>query len=99
MCTDLAPELQEEEHGRLLPALIAVMDDFENPRVQAHSAAAIVNFTEGGSQVTLPNNTPSASCRGLTVRQLSQRQHFSALAVSPSAQQQPPKLLGKESTC
>ena len=51
MCTDLCPELQEEEHARILPALLAVMDDFENPRVQAHSAAAVVNFTEGGSQV------------------------------------------------
>lgn len=51
MCTDLCPELQEEEHARILPALIAVMDDFDNPRVQAHSAAAVVNFTEGGSQV------------------------------------------------
>ena len=51
MCTDLAPEVQETEHARLLPALIAVMDDFDNPRVQAHSAAAVVNFTEGGSQV------------------------------------------------
>lgn len=54
MCTDLAPEVQEAEHARLLPALIAVMDDFDNPRVQAHSAAAVVNFTEGGSQVWPP---------------------------------------------
>lgn len=53
MCTDLCPELQEEEHQRILPALLAVMDDFDNPRVQAHSAAAVVNFTEGGNQVDI----------------------------------------------
>ncbi len=55
MCTDLCPELQEEEHARILPALMSLMDDFAHPRVQAHAAAAIVNFTEGGDQVgTLP---------------------------------------------
>ena len=52
MCTDLCPELQEEEHARILPALMSLMDDFAHPRVQAHAAAAIVNFTEGGDQVS-----------------------------------------------
>ena len=28
LCTDLGPELQEAEHARLLPGLMAVMDDF-----------------------------------------------------------------------
>jgi len=44
--TDLGPDLQNTHHGLVLPALIAVMDDAANPRVQSHAAAAIINFTE-----------------------------------------------------
>ena len=51
LCTDLGPELQEAEHARLLPGLMAVMDDFGQPRVQAHAAAALVNFSENCEQV------------------------------------------------
>ena len=29
-----------------MPALLLVMDDNENPRVQAHAGAALVNFSE-----------------------------------------------------
>jgi hypothetical protein len=36
--------LQEEQHARILPAYLALMDDFANPRVQAHACAAAVNF-------------------------------------------------------
>lgn len=51
MCTDLGPELQNNEHARLLPGMMAVMDDFSAPRVQAHASAAIVNFSENCEQV------------------------------------------------
>lgn len=34
MCTDLGPELQTKCGGAVLPALLAAMDDFANPRVQ-----------------------------------------------------------------
>ena len=51
LCTDLGPDLQEAEHGRLLPGLMAAMDDFAQPRVQAHAAAALVNFSENCEQV------------------------------------------------
>jgi hypothetical protein len=34
LCTDLGPGLQEAHHARVLPALMALMDDFANPRVQ-----------------------------------------------------------------
>ncbi|RVW46937.1 Importin-5 [Vitis vinifera] len=44
--TDLGPELQVKYHQRLLPALAAAMDDFQNPRVQAHAASAVLNFSE-----------------------------------------------------
>ena len=51
MCTDLGPDFQEAEHTRLLPGLMAVMDDFNHPRIQAHAAAAVVNFSENCEQV------------------------------------------------
>eukprot|EP00878_Enallax_costatus_P012560 GHUV01013118.1.p1 GENE.GHUV01013118.1~~GHUV01013118.1.p1 ORF type:complete len:1009 (+),score=321.88 GHUV01013118.1:364-3390(+) len=47
MCTDLGPELQQRCGNAVLPALLAAMDDFNNPRVQAHAAATVVNFSEG----------------------------------------------------
>jgi hypothetical protein len=46
MCTDLGPEIQESQHAKIVPGLMALMDDFANPRVQAHASAAIVNFSE-----------------------------------------------------
>ncbi|CAN8252385.1 unnamed protein product [Cochlearia groenlandica] len=44
--TDLGPDLQNQYHQIVLPALAAAMDDFQNPRVQAHAASAVVNFSE-----------------------------------------------------
>ncbi|RZC58884.1 hypothetical protein C5167_006187 [Papaver somniferum] len=41
--TDLGPDLQVQYHHRVLPALASAM---ENPRVQAHAASAILNFSE-----------------------------------------------------
>lgn len=46
MCTDLGPDIQNNEHATIVPALTEVMKDFNEPRVQAHAAAAIVNFSE-----------------------------------------------------
>jgi hypothetical protein len=53
MCTDLGPELQIAKHQIVVPGLMGVMDDFSQPRVQAHAAAAIVNFSENCEQVHL----------------------------------------------
>jgi importin-5 len=50
LCTDLGPDLQDEAHAQIMPALLGLMDDFANPRVQAHSCAATVNFAEGADQ-------------------------------------------------
>eukprot|EP01026_Neomeris_dumetosa_P018002 TRINITY_DN1702_c0_g1_i2.p1 TRINITY_DN1702_c0_g1~~TRINITY_DN1702_c0_g1_i2.p1 ORF type:complete len:847 (+),score=189.15 TRINITY_DN1702_c0_g1_i2:132-2672(+) len=47
LCTDLGPDLQYQEHTKIIPALWAAMEDFNNPRVQAHATAALVNFCEG----------------------------------------------------
>uniref|UniRef100_A0ACD5WAS2 Uncharacterized protein n=1 Tax=Avena sativa TaxID=4498 RepID=A0ACD5WAS2_AVESA len=46
LSTDLGPELQNQLHHVVLPALASAMDDSENPRVQAHAASAILNFSE-----------------------------------------------------
>ncbi|KAM3310630.1 hypothetical protein ACQJBY_031360 [Aegilops geniculata] len=46
LSTDLGPELQNKLHHVVLPALASAMDDSENPRVQAHAASAILNFSE-----------------------------------------------------
>ncbi|XP_072990943.1 uncharacterized protein [Typha latifolia] len=46
LSTDLGPDLQVQYHHRVLPALASAMDDFQNPRVQAHAASAILNFSE-----------------------------------------------------
>lgn len=35
---DLAPALQEQHHGQILPVLAAAMDDFQNPRVEVCSS-------------------------------------------------------------
>lgn len=50
MCTDLGPELQEEQHSVVLPLLVHLMEDNANPRVQAHACAAVVNFAENCDQ-------------------------------------------------
>ncbi|GAB2222582.1 hypothetical protein Droror1_Dr00016701 [Drosera rotundifolia] len=46
LSTDLGPDLQEKHHQRVLPALAAAMDDYQSPRVQAHAASAVLNFSE-----------------------------------------------------
>ncbi|PON98072.1 Coatomer beta subunit [Trema orientale] len=46
LSTDLGPDLQVKYHQQVLPALAAAMDDFQNPRVQAHAASAVLNFSE-----------------------------------------------------
>ena len=51
MCTDLGPKLQTAEHARILPALQRTMEDFGEPRVQSHAAAALVNFAEDCEEV------------------------------------------------
>ncbi|KAL6511136.1 hypothetical protein OROGR_022260 [Orobanche gracilis] len=46
LSTDLGPDLQVQYHQLALPALVAAMDDIQNPRVQAHAASAVLNFSE-----------------------------------------------------
>ncbi|KAG6603486.1 Importin-5, partial [Cucurbita argyrosperma subsp. sororia] len=46
LSTDLGPDLQAKFHHLVVPALAGAMDDFQNPRVQAHAASAVLNFSE-----------------------------------------------------
>ncbi len=46
MCTDLSPDIQGSQHEKIIPKLKSVMEDAQHPRVQAHAAAAIVNFCD-----------------------------------------------------
>ncbi|KAG7504065.1 importin-5 [Solea senegalensis] len=46
MATDFAPTFQKKFHDKVISALLHTMEDQSNPRVQAHAAAALINFTE-----------------------------------------------------
>uniref|UniRef100_A0A0K8TSJ3 Putative karyopherin importin beta 3 n=1 Tax=Tabanus bromius TaxID=304241 RepID=A0A0K8TSJ3_TABBR len=46
MSTDFAPIFEKKFHDQVIPGLLALLDDVENPRVQAHAGAALVNFSE-----------------------------------------------------
>lgn len=44
MCTDLGPDLQQAQHAAMLPGLMAVMDDFNAPRVQVRTPSRNLDF-------------------------------------------------------
>ncbi|KAK7090444.1 importin-5-like [Littorina saxatilis] len=46
LCTDFGPNCQRKFHEKIMPGLLSVLDDDSVPRVQAHGAAALVNFSE-----------------------------------------------------
>eukprot|EP01121_Diplochlamys_sp_Union-15-3_P008537 TRINITY_DN226_c0_g2_i1.p1 TRINITY_DN226_c0_g2~~TRINITY_DN226_c0_g2_i1.p1 ORF type:complete len:1104 (-),score=236.07 TRINITY_DN226_c0_g2_i1:54-3329(-) len=46
MATDFGPKFQKQFYKQVLPELVFLLDDVDHPRVQAHSAAALVNFFE-----------------------------------------------------
>ncbi|XP_071481332.1 importin-5-like [Diadema antillarum] len=46
MATDFAPVFEVKFHAKVIPGLLQVLQDYSNPRVQAHAGAALVNFSE-----------------------------------------------------
>lgn len=50
LSTDFAPDIQKKFGDRVLPALISKLSNESTFRVQAHAAAAIVNFCEHASK-------------------------------------------------
>ncbi|KAJ1930154.1 importin subunit beta-3 [Tieghemiomyces parasiticus] len=53
LCTDFPATLPTKYHELVLSHLLPALGDAENPRVQAHAAAALVNFCEEASQAVL----------------------------------------------
>ncbi|ODV76680.1 Karyopherin functions in nuclear transport of protein [Suhomyces tanzawaensis NRRL Y-17324] len=50
MSTDFSDVIQRTASNRILPALISMLTNKSVPRVQAHAAAALVNFSEAASK-------------------------------------------------
>ncbi|CAK9293397.1 unnamed protein product [Gordionus sp. m RMFG-2023] len=46
MASDFAPLFEKKFHAKIIPGLTKVLEDVQNPKVQSHSAAALVNFCE-----------------------------------------------------
>jgi hypothetical protein len=46
MSSDFGTKLQRNFHAQLIPCFVKLMDDAANPKVQAHTSAAVVNFCE-----------------------------------------------------
>lgn len=59
MATDFSPNFEEMFHDKFIPNLLMLLDDNANPRVQAHAAAAFVNFFEEATQKVVLNYADS----------------------------------------
>ncbi|CAF0719109.1 unnamed protein product [Adineta steineri] len=46
MSTDFQGTFQKKFHSKVIPGLLSILDDHDNPRTQAHGGAALVNFAE-----------------------------------------------------
>mmetsp|Transcript_21921 Transcript_21921/g.43521 ORF Transcript_21921/g.43521 Transcript_21921/m.43521 type:complete len:1087 (-) Transcript_21921:464-3724(-) len=46
LCSDFEPELQDQYHAQVVPALLTSLQDSAHPRNQRHAAAALFNFIE-----------------------------------------------------
>eukprot|EP01100_Stratorugosa_tubuloviscum_P001006 TRINITY_DN1224_c0_g2_i1.p1 TRINITY_DN1224_c0_g2~~TRINITY_DN1224_c0_g2_i1.p1 ORF type:complete len:1087 (-),score=588.52 TRINITY_DN1224_c0_g2_i1:206-3466(-) len=46
LATDFGNLIQDKFHREILSGLVSLMDDTQNPRVQSHAAAAILNFCD-----------------------------------------------------
>lgn len=51
--TDFADVIQRQAGSRIVPALVSKLTNASVPRVQAHAAAALVNFSENATKETL----------------------------------------------
>ncbi|PHT99851.1 hypothetical protein BC332_29639 [Capsicum chinense] len=49
----MSPHFQEQYHQQLLPALIQVLDDFDNPRLQTQATSALLLFSHNCSSDVL----------------------------------------------
>ncbi|KAF7819275.1 importin-5-like [Senna tora] len=93
LSNDLGPELQAQYHHLVLPMLAESMDDFQNPRVQAHAASAVLNFAENCTPDILTPYLDGIVSKLLVLlqngKQMVQEGALSALAsVADSSQEQ-----------
>lgn len=44
MSTDFAPTFEKKFHDKVIPGLLMVLDDNQNPRVQAHAGMYFYSF-------------------------------------------------------
>jgi len=58
MSTDFQGTFQKKFHSKVIPGLLSILDDHENPRTQAHGGAALVNFAEDCPQRILVEHLP-----------------------------------------
>jgi hypothetical protein len=58
MSTDFQRKFQEKFHSKIIPSLLSILDDYENPRTQAHGGAALVNFVKGCPSHLLVEHLP-----------------------------------------
>ena len=52
---DFSPHFEQNFHSKVVPSLLLLLDDYNNPRVQAHAGAALVNFFEECPQKIIIN--------------------------------------------
>ncbi|KAG1681655.1 Importin-5 [Nymphon striatum] len=63
MSTDFAPVFEKKFHDKVVPGLLMLLDDNDNIRVQAHAAAALVNFAEECPKLILCKYLESIMCK------------------------------------
>jgi len=72
MSTDFGPQIQIKLHDTVLPKLLQAMDD-GSKRVQAHAAAAVINFCEHCERPTLKPYLPELLSKLMALLQRDQR--------------------------
>jgi hypothetical protein len=58
MSTDFQETFQKKFHSKVVPGLLSILDDYENPRTQAHGHAILVNSAEDCSPRLLIEDLP-----------------------------------------
>lgn len=92
MSTDFADFIQRTAHDRILPGLISKLTNKSVPRVQAHAAAALVNFSEAASKEIMEPYLDELLSNLLDLLQLPKRyvqeQVLTTIAITADAAQQ-----------
>lgn len=80
MSTDFQGTFQKKFHSKVIPALLSILDDHENPRTQAHGGAALVNFAEDCPPRLLVEHLPQIIEK---LEQVLSRKYQEVIAHSP----------------